>query len=190
MLSLDQLKLRDPRHVCFAPDPSGLKSLRMTPDRTVSGAAPNHLRRFLLTRSTQRGIQSLRNLQLVRGFVELAARPSKQRPDRSARPRRPDPMRPPPGIRAPRSANHGNRRPAGPAHDELPSGPGPVARPFEIQRKPGALSPRAASSNSQLKVRGSMIGIQLQNLAEGGFGFSGTVWRLRAGPGPAGSGLR
>ena len=32
---------------------------------------------------------------------------------------------------------------------------------------------------SQLKMRGSMIWIQLQNLAESSFGLSGAIWRLR-----------
>ena len=39
----------------------------------------------------------------------------------------------------------------------------------------------SSQQNSQLKMRRSMIWIQLQNLAESGFGLSGTIWRLRQG---------
>ena len=39
----------------------------------------------------------------------------------------------------------------------------------------------SSQQNSQLKMRGSMIWIQLQNLAEGGFGLSGTIRGLRQG---------
>ena len=77
----------------------------------------------------------MRNLQLVRSLVELAARTSRLWPNHSARLRPPDSTPLPPGIPALPWANHGNRQPAGPERGELQPSPGQAAQPFGIRRK-------------------------------------------------------